>query len=270
MPSRCDWKGRDCMPAKKTTILVVDDDVQLLKIVTHNLEAEGYQVLAVRDGAQALEALERDAPLLVLLDVMLPRMDGFQVCQRAREFSAVPIIMLTARGRGQDKVRGLDLGADDYLTKPFRVDELLARVRAVLRRTQFTTNGHAQSLRAATTIGEVTIDYAQHRVTKAGREVRVPYPRLPRAERRAGDDTRPAAGTRLGGRVRGRGPHAAGEHHPAAPQAGNGAFTSPLPAHQARDRLPARQGSRCAGGTLKQERLCVQSRRAAHPGGRAM
>ena len=159
------------MPAKKTTILVVDDDVQLLKIVTHNLEAEGYQVLALRDGAQALEAIERATPDLVLLDVMLPRMDGFQVCQRAREFSAVPIIMITARGRGQDKVRGLDLGADDYLTKPFRVDELLARVRAVLRRAQFTTNGHTQSLRAATTIGEVTIDYAQHLVTKAGREV---------------------------------------------------------------------------------------------------
>jgi DNA-binding response OmpR family regulator len=159
------------MPAKKTTILVVDDDVHLLKIVTHTLEAEGYQVLAMRDGTQALEAIEHAAPDLVLLDVMLPRMDGFQVCQRARGFSAVPIIMITARGRGQDKVKGLDLGADDYLTKPFRVDELLARVRAVLRRAQFTTNGHGQSLRAATTIGEVTIEDAGHRVTKAGREV---------------------------------------------------------------------------------------------------
>ncbi len=129
------------MPTKKTTILVVDDDVQLLKIVSHNLQAEGYQVLAVRDGAEALEAIERDAPDLVLLDIMLPRMDGFEVCQRVREFSAVPIIMITARGRGQDKVKGLDLGADDYLTKPFHVDELLARVRAVLRRAQFTRTG---------------------------------------------------------------------------------------------------------------------------------
>src|SRR5207248_8365874 len=108
-----DLKGGECMPAKKSTVLVVDDDVQLLKIVTHNLEAEGYQVLAVRDGVQALEAIEREAPDLVLLDVMLPRMDGFEVCQRAREFSAIPIIMITARGRGQDKVKGLDLGADD-------------------------------------------------------------------------------------------------------------------------------------------------------------
>jgi two-component system, OmpR family, KDP operon response regulator KdpE len=157
------------MPAKKTTILVVDDDVQLLKIVTHNLEAEGYQVLATRDGVKAHEAIERQAPDLVLLDVMLPGMDGFEVLQRVREFSPVPIIMITARGRGQDKVRGLDLGADDYLTKPFRVDELLARVRAVLRRAQFTSNGHA--LGAATTIGELLFDYARHRVTKAGLEV---------------------------------------------------------------------------------------------------
>src|SRR5438067_12335252 len=82
-------KGRDCMPTKKTTILVIDDDVQLLKIVTHNLQAEGYQVLAIRDGAQALEEMERDAPDLVLLDVMLPGMDGFEVCQRVRVFSAV-------------------------------------------------------------------------------------------------------------------------------------------------------------------------------------
>jgi DNA-binding response OmpR family regulator len=159
------------MPVKKTTILVVDDDVQLLKIVTHNLEAEGYQVLAVRDGTQALQAIEREAPALILLDIMLPGMDGFQVLQRVREVSAVPIIMITARGRGQDKVKGLDLGADDYLTKPFRVDELLARVRAVLRRAQFTPNGHAQSPGTATTIGDLSIDYARHRATKAGREV---------------------------------------------------------------------------------------------------
>ena len=159
------------MPAKKTTILVVDDDLQLLKIVAHNLEAEGYRVLTEREGQHALETIERDTPDLVLLDIMLPRMDGFQVCQRVREFSAVPIIMITARGQSQDKIKGLDLGADDYLTKPFRVDELLARVRAVLRRAQFTTNAHLQALRATTTIGELRIDYAQHQVTKAGREV---------------------------------------------------------------------------------------------------
>src|SRR5256885_14317070 len=126
-------KGGPLMPAKKTTILVVDDDLQLLKIVAHNLVAEGYQVLTEREGQHALETIERDTPDLVLLDIMLPRMDGLQVCQRAREFSAVPIIIITARGQSQDKIKGLDLGADDYLTKPFRVDELLARVRAVVR-----------------------------------------------------------------------------------------------------------------------------------------
>src|SRR5437764_302424 len=127
-------KGGPLMPAKKTTILVVDDDLQLLKIVAHNLVAEGYQVLTEREGQHALETIERDSPDLVLLDIMLPKMDGFQVCQRVREFSAVPIIMITDRGQRQAKIKGLDLGADDYLTKPFRGDELLARMPAVLGR----------------------------------------------------------------------------------------------------------------------------------------
>src|SRR5438270_5486069 len=163
-------KGGPLRPAKKTMILVVDDDLQLLKIVAHNLEAEGYQVLTEREGKHALETIERDSPDLVLLDIMLPRMDGLQVCQRVREFSAVPIIMITARGQSQDKIKGLDLGADDYLTKPFRVDELLARVRAVLRRAQFITNTHLQALRPTTTIGELGVDYGQHQGTKAGGE----------------------------------------------------------------------------------------------------
>jgi DNA-binding response OmpR family regulator len=121
------------MPARKTTILTADDDPQLLRLIARNLELEDYQVLVASDGKQALEQIEQHAPDLVLLDVMMPRMDGFTVCQRVREFSAVPIIIVTARGQDQDKVRGLDLGADDYLTKPFSIEELLARVRAVLR-----------------------------------------------------------------------------------------------------------------------------------------
>jgi DNA-binding response OmpR family regulator len=98
-------------------------------------------------------------------------MDGFTVCHKVREFSSVPIIIVTARGQDQDKVRGLDLGADDYLTKPFSVDELLARVRAVLRRSQFTSNEAMHSLRTKITIGELVIDDAQHRVTLASREI---------------------------------------------------------------------------------------------------
>src|SRR6266849_6747547 len=125
------------MPAKKATILTADDDPQLLRLMTRNLQLEGYEVLAASDGQQALEQIESKSPDLVLLDVMMPRMDGFSVCHKVREFSALPIIIVTARGQDQDKVRGLDLGADDYLTKPFSVAELLARVRAVLRRAQF-------------------------------------------------------------------------------------------------------------------------------------
>jgi DNA-binding response OmpR family regulator len=155
--------------AKKTTILTVDDDPQLLRLVVRNLQFEGYEVLEASNGEQALEQIERHEPDLVLLDVMMPKMDGFAVCSRVREFSTVPIIVVTARGQEQDKVRGLELGADDYLTKPFSVEELLARVRAVLRRAQLTTNDHVQA--GSTTIGELTIDYMQHLVTMAGREV---------------------------------------------------------------------------------------------------
>lgn len=159
------------MPAKKATILAADDDPQLLRLVTRNLQLEGYEVISVSDGQQALTQIEEHVPDLVLLDVMMPKMDGFTVCQRVREFSSVPIIIVTARGQDQDKVRGLDLGADDYLTKPFSVDELLARVRAVLRRTEFTAKENVQALRATVTIGDLGIDYAQYLVTLAGQEV---------------------------------------------------------------------------------------------------
>jgi len=159
------------MPAKKTTILTADDDPQLLRLMTRNLQLEGYDVLGASDGELALELIESNPPDLVLLDVMMPKMDGFTVCYRVREFSSVPIIIVTARGQDQDKVRGLDLGADDYLTKPFSVDELLARVRAVLRRSQFTARENAQGLRASTATGDLTIDYSQHLVILAGREV---------------------------------------------------------------------------------------------------
>lgn len=159
------------MSAKKTTILTADDDPQLLRLVSRNLQLDGYDVLTAADGQQALELIEARSPDLVLLDVMMPRLDGFSVCQRVREFSSVPIIILTARGNDQDKIRGLDLGADDYLTKPFSVDELLARVRAVLRRAQLSAVDATQGLRSRVTIGDLSVDYAQHQVTMNGREV---------------------------------------------------------------------------------------------------
>jgi DNA-binding response OmpR family regulator len=161
------------MPAKKTSIVTADDDPQLLRLIARNLEFEGYEVTTASDGQQALEEIERAIPDLVLLDVMMPRMDGFTVCQRVREFSAVPIIIVTARGQDQEKVKGLDLGADDYLTKPFSVEELLARVRAVLRRSQFATREQTSGNTTVTTIGEMMIDYAQHLVTLDGKEVRL-------------------------------------------------------------------------------------------------
>lgn len=159
------------MPVKKTMILTADDDRQLLRLVARNLEFEGYDVLMASDGKQALDLIEQYNPDAVLLDVMMPKMDGFTVCQRVREFSAVPIILVTARGQDQDKVRGLDLGADDYLTKPFSVDELLARVRSVLRRAQFATHDSSQMMHTTTTIGDLTIDTAQHLVTVNGQEI---------------------------------------------------------------------------------------------------
>jgi len=122
-------------------ILVVDDEPRYLRLLEANLLTEDYEVVTAMDGEEALEAFSAEPADLILLDVMMPRMDGFAVCQRIRQFSTVPIIMLTAKGEEQDRVRGLDVGADDYLVKPFSVMELLARVRAVLRRAQVSESG---------------------------------------------------------------------------------------------------------------------------------
>jgi DNA-binding response OmpR family regulator len=124
-----------------TRILVVDDEPRYLRLLEANLRTDGYEVLTATDGEEAVDAFSANPVDLILLDVMLPRMDGFAACQRIRQFSNVPIIMLTAKGEEQDRVRGLDAGADDYLVKPFSVMELLARVRAVLRRAQVTETG---------------------------------------------------------------------------------------------------------------------------------
>jgi len=122
-------------------ILIVDDEPRYLRLLEANLRTEGYEVSVAQDGVQALDVFSSQPIDLVLLDVMMPRLDGFGTCQRLREFSNVPIVILTARGEEQDRVRGLDLGADDYLVKPFSATELLARVRAVLRRAQPAADG---------------------------------------------------------------------------------------------------------------------------------
>ncbi|GLV59700.1 DNA-binding response regulator [Dictyobacter sp. S3.2.2.5] len=159
------------MTIKKYTVLVADDDPQLLRLVMRSLELEGFHVLNAHDGEEALAMIEANPPDLVLLDVMMPHMDGFTACQKIREFSQVPIIIITARGRDSDKVRGLNLGADDYLTKPFSIEELVARVRAVLRRSQFVAQEQMLATRSKLTIGAIEIDFEQRLVMVHGAEV---------------------------------------------------------------------------------------------------
>ena len=117
-------------------VLVVDDDPMLAELVAYNLRAEGYEVVTAADGQEGLRQFYAERPDLVILDVAMPKLDGYQVCQRIREMSDTPVIMLTARGQEEEIIRGLDLGADDYITKPFQVNVLSARVRATLRRAQ--------------------------------------------------------------------------------------------------------------------------------------
>jgi DNA-binding response OmpR family regulator len=143
-----------------TRILVVDDEPRYLRLLEANLLTKDYEVFTATDGEEALESFSTIPVDLILLDVMLPRMDGFAVCQRIRQFSNVPIIILTAKGEEQDRVRGLDVGADDYLVKPFSVMELLARVRAVLRRAQVSETGQDRFF----THGNLRIDFARAEV----------------------------------------------------------------------------------------------------------
>ena len=154
----------------KTRILVVDDELSIIKFLRANLEANGYEVLTTMDGVEALQTFEMELPDLVILDIMMPKMDGFEVCRRLREWSQTPIIMLSARGDVSDKVKCLDLGADDYITKPFGASELIARVRAVLRRTGAATTIPTQPSFAC---GDIKISFAQRKVTVAGNEVKL-------------------------------------------------------------------------------------------------
>lgn len=122
---------------KKQKICIVDDEPKILRFVSANLKSIGYEVTTAGSGEELFANFDLVSPDLILLDIMMPGQDGFQVLEKIRKFSNVPVIMLTARGNAQDKVQGLNFGADDYLTKPFSLDELFARVNAVLRRSQF-------------------------------------------------------------------------------------------------------------------------------------
>jgi len=156
------------MPARARRILVAEDETALLDFVSRNLQARGFEVLEATNGLEALALWERESPELLILDIMMPRLDGLEVCRRVREQSIVPIIVLTALDAESDRVAALDQGADDYLSKPFGVEELLARIRAVLRRSGWVTHPPAASVLR---YGPVEIDLAAHTVYRDGSAV---------------------------------------------------------------------------------------------------
>jgi DNA-binding response OmpR family regulator len=163
-----DDEGVTSVSSRKASVLVVDDDVNILRMIQRILELEGYGVLKASNGEAALQVFDDEDPELVLLDIMMPGMDGYTVCRNIREFSPIPIIMVTA------KVKGLDAGADDYITKPFSSQELVARVRAVLRRATLwdeypELTAHPNDF----IIDDLIIDFTRHRVTVHDREVKL-------------------------------------------------------------------------------------------------
>ncbi len=145
-------------------ILVVDDEPNIVELARMYLQQDGFRIHSVGDGLDALVAVEEENPALVVLDLMLPGLDGYEVCRRLRAKSDIPIIMVTAREEDIDKIVGLELGADDYMTKPFNPRELVARVKAILRRTERTTRPANETLH----IGDLTIDPARREVTIYG------------------------------------------------------------------------------------------------------
>ena len=155
---------------RKPRILIVDDDLGIVKSIQANLQAIDCKTLAAMDGTEALRVIEQELPDLIILDIMMPKMDGFEVCRQVREWSKIPIIMLSARHDLEEKVKCLDSGADDYITKPFGVNELIARVMAVLRRTK---EMGTTPIIPSFTSGDLKINFIERRVTVAGREVKL-------------------------------------------------------------------------------------------------
>ena len=161
------------MPTDTPRILLVDDEESLQKLLSYPLRSDGYEVVAAADGQEALDRFDEGQFDLVVLDVMLPRVDGFDVCRKLRARSAVPIIMLTAKAEEFDKVLGLELGADDYITKPFSMREFRSRVKAVLRRADLRSNGdHGEE---PLDDGEVRIDFGKRQVEIRGEPVKLTY-----------------------------------------------------------------------------------------------
>lgn len=152
---------------ERVSVLVIDNDISVLHLLRKVLELEGMIVLTTSDGETALETFDRERPDLVLLDIMMPHVDGYTLFQRLREFSQVPIIIITAKRQDEEKVYCFNIGADDYITKPFSTDELVARIRAVMRR----TNHWNQTLESAIYFNDLVIDFARHRINIGKQEV---------------------------------------------------------------------------------------------------
>ncbi len=164
---------RECMAKVAPTILVVDDERPLAEILKYNLEREGFTVLLAFDGEEALRRVKQDAPDLIILDIMLPKKDGFTVCREIRAVKETPIIMLTAKETELDKVLGLELGADDYVTKPFSAREISARVKAILRRSRVTARAAGDSKRLFH--GNLVVDLDKMEVSNRGKAVELTH-----------------------------------------------------------------------------------------------
>lgn len=153
---------------KSPSILVVDDELQILRAMRASLSANGYEVRTAKNGEEALAELRKEMPELIVLDLVMPDISGLEVCRRVREFSKTPIIILSAKGADQDKINALDLGADDYVTKPFNLELLLARIRAVLRRTS-----SGEQIDDVLKIGGVVVDTKSRKVIVEGKEIKL-------------------------------------------------------------------------------------------------
>jgi DNA-binding response OmpR family regulator len=151
-------------------ILVVDDEQHMVDLIRMNLELEGFQVLEASNGIDALDQVRKHIPDLIILDIMMPQIDGFEVLKMLREFSSVPVIMLTAKGEEEDKVRGLELGADDYVTKPFGARELVSRVKAVLRRTESLTEPSESVIKVD---DRLSVDFNKREVIVEGKHIKL-------------------------------------------------------------------------------------------------
>jgi DNA-binding response OmpR family regulator len=152
----------------KENILVVDDDPKMIKLLQANLKARGYSVSIARDGDEAIELIEKELPDLIILDILMPRLDGREICRRLREWSDIPILVISALGQVGDKVNCLELGADDYLSKPFAIDELIARTRALLRRVKKSSN---EITKPCVKVVDLEIDLVKGHVSLAGNQV---------------------------------------------------------------------------------------------------